>query len=292
LSKIGTVTTQPSSCTSWGEGLTKTFGCSSCPAGFNTIYAPRFEKKIWSSTGNGSILQLRGSYQECKSKKCGLNPFALAATKGQRTEYFFVDPATGRSTSAGCPFNGEYELEDQAFVTSNTPGFTPFILQKDSLTCTDLTNGLCHKYSLYDFNARRTIEIARLLNEDGRSCTANDDGQCYFLRVVPSPRGSLLAVLLYDDIYRKSEKFKRPLSDFYHNAKVYFIESQALLKFGKVVKRGTQTLRIPKGQTSEVANLKWAPDEKTFGMVTSGEDSTGREVLRAANFFCGRDVAC
>jgi hypothetical protein len=130
----------------------------------------------------------------------------------------------------------------------------------------DCKTRVCTKYSLFDVKQKKAIEIARLGDEVSALCTKEDDGACYNLRVIPSPSGKLLAVVLYDDISFKGLATGGSIYDFTTNHKVIFLDTLALMN-GKVVLRGTSSVRFEKATFAGLAALKWDPSETYFGMV-------------------------
>ncbi|KAI8912558.1 hypothetical protein EDD86DRAFT_217252 [Gorgonomyces haynaldii] len=272
FTKTGLVVQAPSTCSSFGDGLVKQQGCIACFDGFET--AVSMTSNVWSSTGD-VVLRAQGTFQRCKKIPaiCAWNPFASPQIKQQRHEYVFVDPQTKASVPVGCQQNGDINLTDLYLVKSNVTGFVPYIVQTDNLDCKDMP---CTKVSLYDYQRSRTVEVGRLVNSDAKDCTPT--GACYVLRVIPSPSGKLLAVVLLDDNNQKALVNKGTWEDYPAHHQVTFLEAQPLLQ-GKVVKRGTQNITIPAGQFLYAMSFKWSPKEDWLGLVGGGITQT------ATNFF-------
>ncbi|KAJ3359857.1 hypothetical protein HDU91_004790, partial [Kappamyces sp. JEL0680] len=198
FSKTGTVVQGPATCStsnlgSWGEGATMAGGCFWCATGYQEKTTSVSE--VWPSSGKGSLLRAKGSQQVCKdtSFPCNLPPIKAARYKDQKHVYSLVDPATQQETVLGCSQVGDLNGAD-IYYMNGANVTAPYIVQTDNLNCKSIT---CTKVSLLDVNRQRSVEVARLLESDAKECTAT--GACYVLRVIPSPSGTLLAVVLQDD---------------------------------------------------------------------------------------------
>jgi hypothetical protein len=255
LSKLGAVITQPSFCTKWGEGWSPQMGCGLCFNGFQRALA--MTSQVWPSftppNSSPKYLEVRHYHQVCNSNPCSWIPlfgmFSSPQVKDQTREFVLIDAKTKQETVLGCPFKGQYASSDTFYVTTNS---LEYIVFTDSLQCSDLQ---CTKAMIYDFKQKRTIELGRLLNQDATLCKTTDDGICPVLRVFPSASGNQIAVLIQDDVFKKTVGFNSDPLSFTQNMIVYFLDARALLE-GRPAVLAKQSLRVPKNVMTNILSYK------------------------------------
>jgi hypothetical protein len=291
LSKTGAITIQPKNCQPWGEGLVKTEGCLVCLSGFKTTYDQT--TSVWSNLGSKAVIKAAVSYEECKkvSFVCSWSPFGSTTRKDQRTDLFFVDSVTKQETQIACNIRGRI-VSDLFYIDSNSTTIPPYAILSETVDC---KTRVCTKYSLFDLNNKQAIEIARLGDEVTPLCTTAEDGACYNLRVIPSPSGKLLAVVLLDDVFNKGLLTGGNTFELPSNHKVIFLDTEALIK-GNTVIRGSSSVHFPKFTFAGLAALKWDTEEKYFGMVgytfkTPDSEDAPRPPDYFANFFVDQNEA-
>ena len=270
LSESGRISQAPEPCpesTGWGEGIS-TRGCFVCwPwTGYNPTSTPMplFPPLYTSSDPS---LEITIEEKVCKrvSFPCNLVPVFIQPsprTVDIRHSYKLVDPITNTKKTVACTQKGPFPSGYVDFYYMTRP--TPFIVQTDDLGCIDFT---CNKVSLYDIDKKRTVEVARILKSDDQFCNA--DGFCPQLRVIPSPNGETLAVVIWDNNLQKQVKVSVSKNEFVEwntfegHHTVYFVETNSLLD-GRVTKI-TQRLDTPPGGIIDIEKLAWSRDGSLFG---------------------------
>jgi hypothetical protein len=271
LSQAGRILQAPEPCpesTGWGEGIS-TRGCFVCwPwTGYNPTSTPMpLISPLY--TSSDPSLEITIEEKVCKkvSFPCNLVPIFIQPpprTVDMRHSYKLVDPITNAKKTVGCTQKGSFPSGSVDFYYMTKP--TPFIVQTDDLGCKEFT---CNKVSLYDINRKRTVEVARILQSDDKFCNA--DGFCPQLRVVPSPNGETLAVVVWDDIFQKQKKVSNSeWNTFEGHHTVHFIDTNSLLE-GQITKT-TQRLDSPAGSIVTLEKLTWSQDGSLFGWRATGD---------------------
>ena len=187
FSKIGAVTIFPKDCSGFGEGARNTDGCFFCLSGYNTIQT--IGPNLWSSNGQGPVLKSIGLEEVCKKIPfpCNFNPFVAPRRRNQRHVYAFLDPITKKETPFGCPQNGNLNTNDLYLMNTTTP----HILQTDTLKCSKM---VCTQVSMLDFQNKRMVEVARLLDLDFNDCKPG--GACYRFPLLMDPCLQLLWLII------------------------------------------------------------------------------------------------
>lgn len=244
LSQSGAIQQASATCpekTGWGEGIS-TRGCAVC-APWTGYSAASNVMPLQPPLYNASEPSLEITIEENVCRKVSF-PCTLVAVFIQppprtidiRHSYRLVDPVTNQKTPVGCTQKGPFPSGYVDFYYVSQGPF-PYIVQTDDLGCKEVT---CNKVTLYDLKRNRIVEAARVLEKDDQLCNA--DGVCPQLRVIPSPDGKTLAVVLWDNVLRKQVKVSiakgSPVewSTFTGRHTVHFVDTTNLLE-GKVIKK-------------------------------------------------------
>jgi hypothetical protein len=229
---------------------------------------------------NSSLPSLEITVQENVCRKvsfpCTLVPVFIQPsprTVDIRHSYQLVDPITQQKRPVGCTQKGGFPSGYVDFYYM--PGEVPFIVQTDDLGCKEIT---CNKVSLYDLNKNRVVEVARILEQEDKAlCGA--EGLCPELRVIPSPSGNTLAVVVWDNNLRKQARVSlskgEPVewSTFTGRHTVHFVDTKQLLADGKVVKT-TQRIETPPGSIIDIEKMIWNEQGNLFGWKANGNSIT------------------
>lgn len=98
---------------------------------------------------------------------------------------------------------------------------------------------------------------------------------CYYLDVIPSPDGNLLAVIISDDFVTKKNLFSNSTDKFTYNIIMHFVKSQDLLTKSQLVHAcSPKIVRLDSKTNSVKFGYKWLPDSDGFVYVTAGNNQT------------------